>query len=207
MTTTKINSDMFASGVASKLSTSNAASDESKLVQLNATGLIPNAYITPSIGCHQWRYTGTFAVGTGETIVDTGSGWEVIDTTGQAVNQGSDSSGMSVTDGVFSFPSTGIWLIDLNAWCTRNSSDVSLIVADLMATSGSGGSTTTRVAQGCGSVSSSALQCSVHASSLLNVTNTTDVKVKVQVSASSSGCDFSGHTSFNKSYLTFHKVK
>ncbi len=138
--------------------------------------------------------------------MDTGDGWEVIDTTGQAVNNGSETSGMTVNEGVFSFPSTGIWLVTVNAWFTRNSSDVSLIVADLMATSGSGGSTTTRVAQGCGSVSSSALQCSVTASSLLNVSNTSDVKVKVQVSASSSGCDFSGHTSFNKSYFTFQKI-
>jgi len=201
--TTKVSTDMLAN-VTSKTLTSSSASDEGKIIQLNASGKIPSTLI--SITTHQWRYTGTFAVGTGEVIVDTGDGWEVIDTTGQAVNNGSDTTGMTVTEGVFSFPSTGIWLVTVNALFTRNSSDVALIVADLMATSGSGGSTTTRVAQGCGSVSSSALQCSVTASSLLDVSNTTDVKVKVQVSAHSSGCDFSGHTSFNKSYLTFQKI-
>ncbi|QDP45913.1 MAG: hypothetical protein Tp1125DCM238401_26 [Prokaryotic dsDNA virus sp.] len=203
--TTKIPTGMLSS-VSSKVLTTSSAANEGKLVQLNSSGTIPNAYVATTIATHQWRYTGTFAVGTGEVVVDTGDGWEVIDTTGQAVNNGSETSGMTVNEGVFSFPSTGIWLVTVNAWFTRNSSDVSLIVADLMATSGSGGSTTTRVAQGCGSVSSSALQCSVTASSLLNVSNTSDVKVKVQVSASSSGCDFSGHTSFNKSYFTFQKI-
>tara|TARA_Y100001951_G_scaffold84564_1_gene73992 strand:- start:218 stop:835 length:618 start_codon:yes stop_codon:yes gene_type:complete len=203
--TTKIPTGMLSS-VSSKVLTTSSAANEGKLVQLNSSGTIPDAYVATNISTHQWRYTGTFAVGTGEVVVDTGDGWEVIDTTGQAVNNGSETSGMTVNEGVFSFPSTGIWLVTVNAWFTRNSSDVSLIVADLMATSGSGGSTTTRVAQGCGSVSSSALQCSVTASSLLNVSNTSDVKVKVQVSASSSGCDFSGHTSFNKSYFTFQKI-
>ena len=203
--TTKIPTAMLSS-VSSKVLTTSSAANEGKLVQLNSSGTIPNAYVATTIATHQWRYTGTFAVGTGEVVVDTGDGWEVIDTTGQAVNNGSETSGMTVNEGVFSFPATGIWLVTVNAWFTRNSSDVSLIVADLMATSGSGGSTTTRVAQGCGSVSSSALQCSVTASSLLNVSNTSDVKVKVQVSASSSVCDFSGHTSFNKSYFTFQKI-
>ena len=202
--TTKVTSGMTSGVVkdsdkAAKAGITSGA-NESKVVQLNSSGLIPDTYVAAN--AHQWRYTGDFAVGTGEVVVDTGDGWEQVDTTPQGVT----GTVMTVNEGVFTFPSTGLWLVTLNALFARNSSDVTLIVADLFSTTGSGGSTEVRVGQGCSSLHSNNLQTTVVVSSLINVSSTSDVKVKVKVSASSSGGDFKGNSSFNRSYFTFVKI-
>jgi hypothetical protein len=205
---TKVQSGMTAEVVtdtdkAPKITSSSSSANEGKVAQLNSDGVVPPAYI-PTFA-HQWRYTGDFAVGTGEVVVDTGDGWETVDTTPQAIYSGA-AGAVTVNEGVFTFPRTGLWLVTLNALFVRNSSDVTLLVADLFATTGSGGSTEVRVGQACTSVSSANLQSSVVISSLINVSATADVKVKVKVSASSSGADFKGNSTFNRSYFTFLKV-
>tara|TARA_R100000664_G_scaffold28032_1_gene39044 strand:- start:1765 stop:2403 length:639 start_codon:yes stop_codon:yes gene_type:complete len=203
---TKVGSDMTTGLVSgSKASTTpstTSSGDANKIVALNASGQVPDHYVKMDIKAHQWRYTGDFAVGTGEVVVDTGDGWEEVDTAPQDVN----GTSMTVNEGVFSFPETGLWLVTLNALFARNSGDVTLVVADLFATTGSGGTTEVRVGQGCGSVHTDNLQSTVVVSSLVNVDNVSNVKVKTKVSASSSGADFKGNSTFNRSYFTFLRV-
>ena len=198
----KISTSML-SQVASTSPSFSTAGDVNKVLVLDAAGQIPSAYVDTSMAAHQWRYTNAaFAVGTGEVVVDTGDGWEQVDTAPQAVN----GSVMTVDEGVFTFPKTGIWLVTLNALFVRNSGNVSLLVADLFATTGSGGTTEVRVGQGCGSVHTDNAQCSVMVQSLIDVDNTANIKVKTKVSASSSGADFKGNSTFNCSYFTFLRV-
>lgn len=200
----KIPTSMLA-GVASTTPMIRSAADLNKVLVLDSAGGIPTTYIDPVLDAHQWRYTGNFAVGTSEVVVDTGDGWEQANTTPQGVY----GSAMSVTEGVFTFPKTGLWLVTLNAMFARNTGNVSLLVADLFATKyeSSGGTTEeVRVGQGVCSVHSDNLQSSVSVQSLLDVTNTSHVKVKTKVSASSSGADFKGNTTFNCSYFTFLRV-
>ena len=179
-----------------------SSGDANKIVALDSNGSVPAAYVKMDIKAHQWRYTGDFAVGTSEVVVDTGDGWEQVDTTPQAVN----GTAMTVNEGVFTFPETGLWLVTLNALFVRNSSDVTLVVADLFSTTGSGGTTEVRVGQGCSSIHTNNLQSTVVVSSLVNVNSVANVKVKAKVSASSSGADFKGHSTFNRSYFTFLRL-
>jgi hypothetical protein len=184
-----------------------AAGDVNKVLQLDANGLVPAAYITDigaaNVASHQWRYTtAAFATGTSDVFIDTHDGWEQVDTTTQAIN----GDPMTVTEGVFTFPSTGTWLVRFTGKVVRNSSDVSAIAFDLIATSGSGGTTDNHVAQGSTSVSTTATNSSVSVESLVDVTATADVKVKIRCGAHSSGADVQGHTAFNRTYFTFLRV-
>ena len=168
------------------------------VIQLDAAGALPELYMNQHVT--QWRLIADFAIGTGENVVS--NTWEEVDTSTQA----RVGSAMTIDEGVFTFPKTGIWLIRFYGVVAKNTGDVSNIVADLFGTTDSGGSTEMRLASTHSGVSSKQAFSSLSLESIFDVLNTTNNKVKIKMSAISSGADLLSHTSFNKTYLTFQYV-
>ena len=77
-----------------------ASGDTIALAGTTVTGITQG--ITNS---QQWRITSAFTVGTSVTDVD--SNWEISDATGYATI----GTALTESSGIFSFPTTGIWLI------------------------------------------------------------------------------------------------
>jgi len=170
-----------------------------KVAILNAEGNLDDHYLPSYVG--QWRLTVDFAIGTSEAIV--ANTWEKVDTSVQGTGVGSH---MAQTSGTFTFPETGKWMVEFHGRVTKNSADVAVIAADLFATTGSGGSTEVRVAQSWGSVATAGTNDTLCMSSMIDVTNVSDNKVKIKLSAGNSGSDLKGNSTFNLTYLTFTRL-
>ena len=144
----------------------------------------------------QFRLTGT----TNESSnADVTSNIERIHTTGQ----GTLGTGMTESSGIFSFPLTGIYLVmfnvdftigggENNAFCnllvTTNNSSYTII-----ASANSGSQDGSHGASGTGM-------------SLVNVTNTSNVKVKFSTTSMNSGSSLIGSQDHNRTTFTFIKL-
>ena len=142
----------------------------------------------------QFRLTGTTNDGSNADVT---SNIERIHTTGQ----GTLGTGMTESSGIFSFPLTGIYLVifnvdfsigggENNAFCnlnvTTNNSSYTVV-----ASANSGGSSFGAAGTGM---------------SLINVTNTSNVKVKFTTSSMNSGSSLIGSEDQNRTTFTFIKL-
>ena len=124
---------------------------------------------------------------------------ERIDTAGQG---GITDSQMSVSSGIFTFPATGIYLVDafgtgtinssgdnisLMIYATTDNSNYNLVAASNDGTSGNGNT-----------------NCNCH--SFIDVTDTSNVKVKFAVGSIASGSKFQGVTNYNQTCFTFIRL-
>lgn len=144
----------------------------------------------------QFRLTGTTNDGSNADVT---SNIERIHTTGQ----GTLGTGMTESSGIFSFPSTGIYLVmfnvdftiggsENNAFCnlqvtTNNSSYTTIASANSGSQDGSHGASGTGM-------------------SLIDVTNTSNVKVKFTTSSMNSGSSLIGSEDQNRTTFTFIKL-
>ena len=161
------------------------------------TGVLPVANGGSGIStvmADQFRLTGTTNDGSNADVT---SNIERIHTTGQ----GTLGTGMTESSGIFSFPSTGIYLVmfnvdftiggsENNAFCnlnvTTNNSSYTVV-----ASANSGGSSFGAAGTGM---------------SLINVTNTSNVKVKFSTSSMNSGSSLIGSQDINRTTFTFIKL-
>jgi hypothetical protein len=163
------------------------------------TGVLPVANGGTGIStvmADQFRLTGTTNDGSNADVT---SNIERIHTTGQ----GTLGTGMTESSGIFSFPSTGIYLVmfnvdftiggsENNAFCnlnvtTNNSSYTVVASANSGSQDGSHGASGTGV-------------------SLVDVTNTSNVKVKFSTSSMNSGSSLIGSEDQNRTTFTFIKL-
>jgi hypothetical protein len=170
-----------------------------KVAILNSEGNLDDHYLPTYVS--QWRLTVDFAIGTSEAIV--ANTWEEADTSVQGTGVGAN---LTQASGVYTFPDTGKWLVEFHGRVSKNSGDVAVIAADLFATTGSGASTEVRIAQSWGSVSSAGTNDTLCMSSMIDVTDVTENKIKVKLSAGNSGADLKGNSTFNLTYLTFTRL-
>ena len=115
-------------------------------------------------------------------------------------------SGMSESSGVFTFPATGIWLImaQLSVY-SDNHSQKNSIQIQYTANNGTLWSTNANMQQGIydqGSDSYGAVSCSV----LIDVTNTSNDKVKFNFGAGQGGETCQGHTVYNHTHFVFIRL-
>jgi hypothetical protein len=135
-----------------------------------------------------------------EQTVDTN--WERIDTSGQ----GTLGSGMSESSGIFTFPSTGIYLVRFVMSAYKSGSTRYTINSIAVTTDNSNYTT---IAQGYDSISqvdSSATYANSTAESLIDVTNTSNVKVKFLIQAQSGDAYLSTSSSVNRNTATFIRL-
>ena len=134
-------------------------------------------------------------------IVDLTSNLERTDTSGQ----GHLGTGMTESSGIFTFPSTGIYKVDFqfNAFST---SDVRYVGGRVFATIDNSNYTKlSDSSDGIANVSGSSSWATSQTSTLVDVTNTSNVKVKFQIYASGN-VTFQGHSSENWTFMTFIRL-
>ena len=145
----------------------------------------------------QWRLN-THHTGSAEPIT---SNLEVVDTDGY----GSLGSAMTESSGVFTFPSTGYWLIEFNAgfYCATDSR---YNCANIETTTDDSSYDT--AAKSCTNIAHtySTPHANTRASFLFDVTNTSTHKVRFVVMTDSHTTTVYASTSINQTYMTFIKL-
>ena len=123
---------------------------------------------------------------------------ERIDTSGQ----GTIGSAMSVSSGVFTFPSTGIYLVTFQGTGYTASGGDNVNMSMSVTTNNSSYTTVDSQAEG----NSETRNFSLSGGSLIDVTDTSNVKVRFSVGSIDSGSQFDGNTAENRTSFTFIRL-
>ena len=140
----------------------------------------------------QWRLTSNITSTNGFITANL----ERIDTNGQ----GTLGTGMTESSGVFSFPSTGIYLVELTAMTNANGADN--IIMEIQATIDN--STYVPVAETVNGFNGAL--GNLHCSSLIDVTDISNVKIKFNVQSLNTGSYIDGDTSQTNTGFTFIRL-
>ena len=179
----------------------------SQTLKMNSGATAPEwaTVATPSGGLDVsdvWR------VHTGVTVDSTGpyltANWERADDVGQA----SLGTGMTESSGVFTFPSTGFWVINWGFHLSHGGGTQSRYAGGRGYVSTDGGSTYTQVLEAGGSIAqnyTTTWSNNFGAFGQLDVTDISQFKVKFQIYAENSG-DFWGNTQKNSNWVHWAKV-
>jgi len=119
-----------------------------------------------------WRLTTAYIPGTTSKAYHTAN-LEAVDTTGQGII----GSSMTESSGVFTFPSTGIWYVGHHLY-TYDGADYSYCYSEIDVTTNNADYTEVAQAASNGVTADSQREASAYASTLIDVTDTANVKVK-----------------------------
>jgi len=148
-------------------------------------------------GADQWRQNGNTAVN--GTLDPINSNWERADHTGF----GYIGSGMSNSSGVFTFPNTGFWLVTFNLSTYGNGGAVAEVYSQIRYTSNN--SSYVSVAHGVDSNSSSSYYGMSSCSTMLDITDTSNQKVRFKIYTNASTL-VQGNSDENSTYVTFLRL-
>ena len=179
--------------------------DATKTITLGeSAGVIQAASgVTNNLGiamADQWRLSATFSATTGSDVVIS-SNLERVDTAGQ----GTLGSGMTESSGVFTFPSTGIYLVRYGIYTFDNAIWTYCYNKIQLTTDNSNYS---MVAFGTTSMTGAVNnypEQSTLIDTLVDVTDTANVKVRFAYNTPET-ISISGHTDINKTYFTFIRL-
>jgi hypothetical protein len=143
----------------------------------------------------QWRITAALT-GTGAVIT---ANWERADTN----SPGLIGTGMTQSSGRFTFPSTGIYLVNFGSYVTATATRDYAGAYIMVSTDG--GSNFSAALEMFGSVNVINAYDQLFGSLLLDVTNTTNIKVEFNIAASGS-TSYDGATGNNRTYATFIRL-
>ncbi len=148
----------------------------------------------------QWRLTSNVA--TNNSISYLTSGWERVDGSGQGTLTGS--GGMTESGGIFTFPSTGIYKVEWQGYFEDTDSSATITTQIFVTTDNN---TYNRRAININHISdiSSYTYGFVSTQTLVDVTNTTNVKVKLAVSSAGSVV-LDSSSSENRNSATFIRL-
>ena len=147
----------------------------------------------------QWRLTANTSI-TASTAYYMDSNWERVDSD----NFGQLGTGMTESSGVFTFPTTGIYLVQ-NTTNFRNPSSNSGGYA-YITVSTNGGSSFDDAALSLGWVSASNRYSTATCSHVLDVTDTSQIKVMLKVYVTSSSTVAEGNTNRTMTGMTFMRL-
>lgn len=158
-------------------------------ITVNSSGRVTMAN---TVEIDQWNLSATFS-----TNNATITGWERPDH-GFSAYAG---TGMTESSGVFTFPSTGLWKVSGSFLITAASGDTSC--GFITQVSSDSGSNYTQIG---GVFESQSQNTSGSFASLINVTNASTFRFKLQSSGLNSGSSVSGNTSVDYSALMFERI-
>jgi len=178
-----------------KLSATGTKSSSTFLRGDNSFQEVPAGGITVA---DQWRYTGGSTFST-EAVIN--ASWERVDTSGQ----GTIGSAMTESSGIFTFPSTGVYLINFMCNFYKTSGNTRYTYNQINVTTNN--SSYAGVARGYQALYhiSSATYANVSTSSLIDVTSTSNVKVSFSFAADS-GVVLQGDTDKNFTHINFIRL-
>jgi hypothetical protein len=166
----------------------------------NIVGTLQNngsALISGITEADQFRLSASIAAGTNADIT---SNFERIDTTGSP----KVGTGMSESSGIFTFPSTGIYLVNVNAVFSTTASDAMCYVNTLYTANNSS------YVDGAYAVSAnksgSAENQSASSSLMVDVTDTSNIKIKFATVSMGSGTGLDGNSNVNYTTFTFIRL-
>lgn len=169
--------------------------DEAGTVLTSASS-IPSSQITGSLGITEadlWRLTTTLT--TNATLTN----FEQPD----AESPGTIGSSMSVSSGVFTFPSTGIWLIMVQAFIISDA-DAAAQCNLQVSTDGGSNFNTAAICDG-GNSNASEKRATCFSQFILDVTSTSNIKVRLQ-GESLVGSEIIGDTNENLTSISFIRL-
>jgi len=173
------------------------------LVKLNlaqgVTGTLPTSNYTSGVTQAQmWRLTTTFS-GDATPIA---SNLEAQDT----YSSGSIGSAMTQSSGIFTFPSTGIWLIQATGeFYYSGDSRYNQVIIEVT-TNNSSYSEAAKNSAGIKQSESSHTYNSCPTQLILDVTDTTQVKVRFTISVSDNSTSTAGHSDYNRTSFSFLRI-
>jgi hypothetical protein len=167
---------------------------------INASAAIVSTKLSGSFGiteADQFRLTANLT-GTNDVI---SANLERIDTAGQ----GTLGTGMTQSSGIFTFPSTGIWLVMFSGSSSNDTAADNMTIALEVTTNNSTYTTIALTSDSSGGIAQDQLG-SLICSSLIDVTSTANVKVRFQTSSFAAGSTLNGDTTLNWATFTFIRL-
>ena len=147
----------------------------------------------------QWRLTTSVSIPADTNTLLT-TNWERVDRDGQ----NKLGTGVSESSGYFSFPSTGIWLVDIH--CMVEEAEDMRGVRIYIRTTTDNKSSHHEPAEAWGSVNTNSTGYqTIHCSTLFDVTNTTNCHV-IFLGNSTNTTAFDGSSAANRTYATFLRL-
>ena len=144
----------------------------------------------------QYRLTSTFN-GSANPITGT---WERNDTVFDKIG-----TGMSVSSGNFTFPSTGIYKVEFNSLFSKSSGDTQYVAAKINITENNSSYSLRATGYGFINEAGGETYSGATCQTIIDVTNTTNIKVQFGV-VNQSSSDYYGDTSQNKTTVTFVRL-
>jgi hypothetical protein len=166
---------------------------------INASAAIVNSKLS-GVGiteADQFRLT-TNLTGSNDVI---SANLERVDTAGQ----GTLGTGMTQSSGIFTFPSTGIWLV-MFAGNGNNAGTADNMTIAIEATTNNSTYTTIALTSDSSGGIAQDQQCTFNACSLVDVTSTANVKVRFQTSSFMATSSLVGDTTLNWATFTFIRL-
>ena len=160
-----------------------------------------NTFNTPPLGgiteADHWRITSNFQPNsTSETVINTN--WERADGTGN----GYFGTGMTESSGIFTFPSTGYYLIDFVSSATANTA-TSYVITGIQATTNNSSYSTILIMN---PYITNSYVTSMSGTQLIDVTDTSNVKIRFITHFSQSNSQVYGSTTFTYTGATFIRL-
>ena len=166
---------------------------------VNVVGTLQNGgtnFLQGITEAQQWRLTADF---TGDAI-PIASNWEIVDTTGQ----GYLGTGMTQSSGIFTFPSTGIWFVQFTVSYNQSGGTDTLLESNISVTINN--SSFTDQCRCFTELGASGENQSVDTSTMIDVTDTSNVKVRFNVSSNASSNTVRGSSGNNQTFVTFIRL-
>ena len=149
----------------------------------------------------QWRLTTSFT-GNANPIA---SNWERNDTA-PAVGSGSYSSSMTESSGVFSFPSTGIYMVTFHAQFSLSSSSRYVSGYINTTTNNSSFSTAAGADSHISQVASSGTYAFAHTNLIVDITDTSNQKVNFRIDLHDTNTQTNGSSTYDQTYARFVRL-
>ena len=175
-------------------SITNAMITDSTITSAKLTGVTQGITVADS-----WRITSDGSASSSEA--DITANWERVDTTGQ----GTVGSAMSVSSGVFTFPSTGIYLVtgSMSFYKTGDARYVNLLMK--LTTDNSSYATIAEAYDSISGVQGTSTYANPIVYTLLDVTDTSNVKIKFAI-RSTADTSYKGNTDQSNNSFTFLRL-
>jgi hypothetical protein len=193
----KLRSPAHSAGASYTLTFPTTDGNADEFLQTNGSGVLTWASAGGLTEADQFRLSASISAGTNADIT---ANLERVDTTGSP----KVGTGMSESSGIFTFPSTGIYLVNVHCVFSSDDNDAMCYVNTKYTANNSS------YVDGAYAVSfnktASATNQSACSSLMVDVTDTSNVKVKFATVSMSGGTALSGNTDVNYTTFTFLKL-